>query len=331
MVKKLVLCFDRARRHPDADSVTNAHRLFHLLGDDGQIGWYHPGVSMADPWTRWSPLSRREAAADDARAAIADAYQFLVDRWVPGDRIYLFGVGRGAYCAQTLTRLLAIVGVLPDLMDYVLSAYALPRTQRSNQDWERVTDVASQLLQQRQIGLPVWYLGLWDTLRIPGFTRRTMPDPMPNVEHGRHAVAIDGPFGERLVSSSSDRIEEVWFRGAHRDVVGGAGACRPLAGIAFDWMLDGAIAAGLTVHRGAVGCAPTQADALAETAHTIAVRRLPAGATVHASVDPYLRAHRQYWKRMPADVAFCDPGWAARGAPTTRPVSVPADAVPAVA
>ena len=324
-MKNLVLCFDRARRHPDADSVTNAHRLFHLLGAGEQISWYHPGVSMADAWTRWNPLCWREAAADDARAAIAEGYQFLVDRWEPGDRIYMFGVGRGGYCAQTLTRLLATVGVLPDLMDYVLSAYALPRTERSKQDWDRVTDVASQLLQQRQIGLPVRYLGLWDTVRIPGFTHRTMPDPMPNVEYGRHAVAIDGPFGERLVSSASDRIDEVWFRGAHRDVAGGAGACKPLADITFDWVLEGAVRAGLSAHRGAVASPPAPADALAETAHTIAVRRLPAGAKVHASVELYLRRYRQYWKRLPADVAFSDLDWAAR---THRPVSCPPESAP---
>lgn len=312
-MKKLVLCFDRARRDLDRHSATNAHRVFHLLADDAdQISWYHPGVSTADAWTRWNPLRRREAAADDARTTIAEAYQFLVDRWEPGDRIYLFGVGRGGYCAQTLTRLLAIVGVLPDLMDYVLSAYALPRTERSTQDWDRVSDVASRLLQQRQMPLPVWYLGLWDTVKISGFTGRTMPDPMPNVEHGRHAVAIDGPFGERLVSSASERIEEVWFRGLHRDVAGGPGACTPLVDIAFDWVLDGAVAAGLSMAREIA--APGRSDALAETAHTIAMRTLPPGAKVHSSVEVYLREHREYWKRLPADVAWHDPDWASRSA-----------------
>ncbi|MEO3760982.1 DUF2235 domain-containing protein [Mycobacterium sp. B14F4] len=320
-MKKLVLCFDRARRNPEPHSATNAHRLFDLLDDsDEQVAWYHPGVSMADAWTRWNPLCWRETPADDARATIAEAYQFLVDRWEPGDRIYMFGVGRGAYCAQTLTRLLAIVGVLPDLMDYVLSAYALPRTERNAHDWARVTDVASRLLQQRQIGLPVWYLGLWDTLKIPGFTRRTMPDPMPNVEHGRHAVAIDGPFGERLVSSASDRIEEVWFRGAHRDVAGGPAACGPLADITFDWVLDGALEAGLSAERD-VTSAPGRVDALAETAHTVGVRRLPADAKVHSSVEVYLRRHRQYWKRLPDEVCWHDLGRAGRN---ERPVPAPA-------
>ena len=57
----------------------------------------------------------------------------------------MFGVGRGASCAYALTRLLGTVGVLPDLMDYVLAAYAVPRTRRSPQDWQRVTRLAARL------------------------------------------------------------------------------------------------------------------------------------------------------------------------------------------
>ena len=110
---------------------------------DGQFDWYHAGVRMADHCGKRSMLRWRESAADDARATIAEAYEFLVDQWEPGDRIFLFGGGRGGYSAQTLTRLLATVGVLPDLRDYVLAAYAMPRTDRTRQDWDRVTHVAS--------------------------------------------------------------------------------------------------------------------------------------------------------------------------------------------
>ena len=314
-MKKLVLCFDRARRYPRPDA-TNAARLFHLL-DTGeeQFDWYHPGSRMADHRGRCNVLRWRERAADDARAAIAEAYEFLVDQWEPGDRIFIFGAGRGGYCAQTLTRLLATVGVLPDLRDYVVAAYSMPRTNRTRQDWDRVTQVASQLAEQRQIGVPVWFLGLWDAVKIPGVTRRTMPDPMPNVVLGRHAVAIDALYGERLVASASDRIEEVWFRGAHCDVAGGPGACRPLADITFDWILDGAVRAGLAVSSACrrTAPAPSQLDALTETAHTVSRRKLPDSAALHASVDMYLREHPTYWRRLPAHVVWSDTEWSARG------------------
>ncbi|OBB35894.1 DUF2235 domain-containing protein [Mycobacterium sp. 852002-51961_SCH5331710] len=311
-MKKLVLSFDRNRGHSKPKIATNALRLFQSL-DDGpdQVAWYHPGPST----DHGSPLHPFKDAAEDARGAIAEAYRFLVDRWEPGDSIYLFGVGRGGSCAQSLTRLLATVGILPELADFVLDAYALPRTGRTEQDWTRVTQIAAQLAPEREIPVAVRFLGLWDAVRIPGFTRRAAPAPMPNVESGRHAVAIDGRPVEPLMTSASERVEEVWFRGAHCDVAGGPGACRQLAEISFDWVLDGAIGAGLAMSDEPFDGlpAPGQHDALAETAHTISIRRLPEDAAVHASVELYLREHPQYWKRLPARVTWSDLDWAARG------------------
>ena len=59
--------------------------------------------------------------------------------------------------------------------------------------------------------------------------------------------------------------------------------------------------------------APTELDALAESARTISFRSLPADALVHASVDIYLRAHPEYWRRLPAQVLWADVDWLARG------------------
>ncbi|MGE2718383.1 phospholipase effector Tle1 domain-containing protein [Mycolicibacterium celeriflavum] len=309
-MKKLVLCFDESRGYPEPETATNVYRLCHLLGDGpDQLTWHHPGVS-ANVGTM---LRLGRAAADGIRGAIGEAYEFLADRWEPGDPIYLFGAGRGGYCAQALTRLLATVGLLPDLADFVLDAYALPRTGRTEQDWIRVRQIASQLDQQREIPVRVAFLGLWDSLRAPGFVRRAVPAPMSNVESGRHAVAIDGRPGER--SLASERIEEVWFRGAHCDVAGGQGACEQLARISFDWILAGAIGAGLTISDESTESLPAAGhhDALAETAHTISVRKVPEAAAVHASIELYLRGHPQYWKRLPARVTWADLDWAARG------------------
>jgi hypothetical protein len=153
-------------------------------------------------------------------------------------------------------------------------------------------------------------LGLFDTVAVPGVGRQTV-EPLTNVVSGRHAVAIDGG---RFVASVSDEVEEVWFRGAHCDVAGGPGACWPLAEIALDWMLDGARAAGVAVPEGSryAAPAPSEFDALAESARTISMRKLPASALVHASVDIYLREHPEYWRRLPAHVIWADADWAAR-------------------
>lgn len=309
-------------------STTNVETLLRLLDKDGdQITWYHSGAREPSAGSR--RLRRRGTAADNARAVIAEAYEFLIDWWEPGDRIFIFGVGRGGYCAQALARLLGTVGMLPDLMDYVLAAYALPRTRRTPQDWLRVTQLATQLAGNDEIGVPVEFLGLWDVARVPGAPRVSTPEPLLNVCAGRHAVAVDGgPLGEHVLPSS-DSLEEVWFRGAHCDVAGGPGACWPLAGITLDWMLDGAVRAGIAVRPGYRYSAPTPSefDALAESAHTVSIRKLPAQAVVHASVDVYLREHPQYWRRLPAHVIWADTDWLARSerlihAPST-PRAVP--------
>jgi uncharacterized protein (DUF2235 family) len=313
-VKNIVLCFDRARDHPGPRDATNADSLLRLLDEsDEQITWYHPGTRVApSDGHKLARLRWREAAAEDARATIAEAYEFLVDWWKPGDRIYMFGVGRGAYCAHALTRLLGTVGVLPDLMDYVLAAYAVPRTRRSPQDWRRLELLAARLAGHREIGVPVQFLGLWDMVNVPG--RQAAREPVTNVVAGRHAVAVDGRVGPRHLVAAPDCVEEVWFRGAHCDVAGGPGACWALADIALDWMLDGAVQAGVTVraacHREAP--APSEYDALAGSARTISLRRLPASPLVHASVDIYLRAHPEYWRRLPAHVVWADTDWLAR-------------------
>jgi uncharacterized protein (DUF2235 family) len=330
-VKNIVLCFDRAQDHPGARDATNVEALLRLLDEsDDQITWYHPGagVPAADRGTL-ARLRWRQAAADDARATIAGAYEFLVDNWDRGDRIYLIGAGRGAYCAHALARLLGTVGVLPDLMDYVLAAYAVPRTRRSPQDWRRLRVLAARLAGHRETGVPVAFLGLWDMISVP--RRQVAGEPLENVVAGRHAVAVDGRRGAHRPVSSPERIDEVWFRGAHCDVAGGPGACWPLADIALDWMLDGAVQAGVTLRNGgrSEAPAPSECDALAASPRTISLRRLPAGALVHASVEMYLRANPDYWRRLPGHVVWADTDWLARSErlvqaePAVAPSEVP--------
>ena len=131
IVTNIVLCFDRTQDHPELRDATNAEALFHLLADtDGQLTWYHPGTP-ATPQSRGGPgaaLHWRETFFEDARATVVEAYEFIAESWQPGDRIFMFGIGRGAYCARAVTRLLGTVGVLPDPTDdlraYFLDTYA---------------------------------------------------------------------------------------------------------------------------------------------------------------------------------------------------------------
>jgi uncharacterized protein (DUF2235 family) len=318
-LKNVVLCFDQLRHQPGTGDDSNATALFKLLDQsDHQIGWYHAGTP-------------RRARLTDARATVGEAYTFLVRNFDPGDRVLVFGAGRGGYCAQALTRLLGTVGILPprwdDLVDYVVCAYGLPRTRRTPREWALVARLAAELNDGDDNTIAVAYLGLWDALR-PVPLPKPPPAPVSNVRAGRHAMAVDGgPFGDRLVSACSDRVEQVWFRGGHCDVAGGAGACEPLTGIALDWILDGARTAGAVLRTDAAAAspAPDQTDALAGSARSLSLRRLPADARLHASVDVYLRAHPEYWRRLPDRVVWSDRDWLARGERL-----LPAAATPAV-
>ncbi|WP_242453786.1 DUF2235 domain-containing protein [Mycolicibacterium sp. P9-64] len=320
MRKNVVLCFDQVRHHQGAGGDTNATALFKLLErSDHQIVWYHAGTPRR---------ARQRDALADARAVVGEAYGFLAGNFEPDDRVLVFGAGRGGYYAQALTHLIGTFGILAarwaELVDFVVASYGVPRTQRSSREWAMVEQVADGL--ECSI-VDVAFLGLWDALR-PSALPTPPSAPALNVRAGRHAIAIDGgPVGQRLVSVGFDRVDQVWFRGGHCDVAGGAGACAPLTEIALDWVLDGARAAGAVLHTDHVVAAPApdQADALAGSARNLSMRRLPTDARVHASVDVYLRAHPDYWRRLPDRIVWSDQGWLARGERL-----VPAAVTPAV-
>jgi uncharacterized protein (DUF2235 family) len=311
-VKNIALCFDRAR-------ATNATALAGLLSRDaGQLVWSPPDTSRQH--TRGLPA--RRAALVSARETVAQAYRFLVREWETDDHVFLFGSGIGASCATALARLLGYVGVLnadlpgwtaEDFRSYVLSTYVLPRTAHDRADWERIGRLAADLSGRTDLATDVEFLGLWDSRTVPGLPRPHDSEPPSNVVATRHAVAIDGGIrAAQLLGDRADAVQEVWFRGAHCDVTGGPDGCRALADIALDWILDGAVQAGLVVPPGPRRAAPNAVDALAGDAHTMSLRSVPAGAAVHASVRSYVHAHPSYWRRLPAELSWCDLDWAAR-------------------
>jgi uncharacterized protein (DUF2235 family) len=337
-MKNLVLCFDSTTNRQGPRDATNAETLFRLL-DDGagerQLTWYDAGEAALNSPRLFNPAARRWRGhvAAAARESVIAAYFYLAEHWERNDRIFLLGAGRGAYCARALARMLGTVGLMADREDnvvtYALAAYSLPAQSRTAEDWRHIHRMACALEGREDVAVPVHFLGLWDTVRVPGTPSLCEEDWLGNVVSGRHAVAIDGgwgPFGECRIGRNDDTIEEVWFRGAHCDVVGGPNAYWPLADITLDWMIDGAVKAGAivgaTLTTGAP--APTERDALAEGARSLRLRKVPNDALVHASVEVYLRANPDYWRRLPWHIVWSDLDWAARGerlpVPDTAPV-----------
>jgi len=75
--------------------------------------------------------------------------------------------------------------------------------------------------------------------------------------------------------------------------------------------------------------AQSEVDALAGSAKTISVRRLPPDAVLHASVDIYLQEHPEYWRRLPARVIWADPHWVDRSERLVQFAPTPAAPTPA--
>jgi len=111
-VKNIALCFDHGRDRSGSAGVKNASALVALLQSDAdQIVWSRPD-SDAISHHHFPRRHRRSQALDRARTSVVEAYEFLVDRWEPGDRLLIFGSGHGAFCARALTHLPGTVGIL---------------------------------------------------------------------------------------------------------------------------------------------------------------------------------------------------------------------------
>jgi len=103
------------------------------------------------------------------------------------------------------------------------------------------------------LGVPVAYLGLWDTVdsTIGLDVAETCPS---NVVHARHAVARDETrkfFRHVPLRGEGGRVTETLFPGSHSDVGGLYADNHLMADLALAWVAAGAKGTGLRLKRGA--------------------------------------------------------------------------------
>ena len=124
-MKRIVICCDGTWNRLDARHQTNVARLSEAIPGDG--GKDAAGRAVAQVVYHLDGVGSGRGTGDLARAAdrifggafgwgldalVIDAYRFLVLNYDPGDRIYLFGFSRGAYCARSLCGLIRRAGIL---------------------------------------------------------------------------------------------------------------------------------------------------------------------------------------------------------------------------
>ncbi|GII85613.1 hypothetical protein Ssi03_36030 [Sphaerisporangium siamense] len=347
MARNIVLCFDGTGLQLTARGSSNVVLLYEMLdlGDPArQIAYYDPGVGTIAAPGAWTPLARRLsrlfglAFGVGLKDNLAEAYTYLMRHYEPGDRVFLFGFSRGAYTARALAGLLKAAGLLrpgaENLVPYAVRVYTKNRTW-SPDDWAQLHRFARAFSEpvDGRYGIPVTYMGLWDSVKAAGVLRWDMrwlyTRQIPNVRRVRHAVSIDewrGPFAEYLITTPPECesrvprvVEEAWFAGVHSDVGGTFEDDAALSTIALKWIVDGAVDSGLLVKPRVYvkTLTLTRADALGKihrlgwawTLLTYRRRRVPPRARVHDSVRARTACDSGYARRVPPDVVWVDDDW----------------------
>jgi uncharacterized protein (DUF2235 family) len=105
--------------------LSNVYKLFRAsrsgadsaIDPSAQIAFYDPGLgtdSDSHGIGRLGKTIYKWAASVAGRGIatnIADCYEFIINHWQPGDRIFLFGFSRGAYTARCVAQLVSLCGV----------------------------------------------------------------------------------------------------------------------------------------------------------------------------------------------------------------------------
>ena len=218
-MKRLLCFFDGTWNKPDAkDEMTNVVRLFQAVPErapDGtrQLPHYIAGIASDDSYGRFKFAA---GAIGDGVAERAQAgYKFIVENYVPGDEIYVFGFSRGAFTARSLAGIIARCGLLradsPISFAQLFERYKKGDTVRAIH--ELIRDKATSELfdfEERALLRHAYYrrnlirmVGVWDTVgsiglpfgRFRNLSRRMLKFHNTNlsttIEHSYQALAMD--------------------------------------------------------------------------------------------------------------------------------------------
>lgn len=364
--RKLVICLDgTGQQIGSASQPTNPAKVFQMLDlsdPSRQLAYYDPGVGTLASSTARGKLGQAASRVAQLgfgrgmRDNLTQAYTWLMQHYVPGDEIYVFGFSRGAYTARALIGMLARPGLMrpgsENLVDYAVREYATNRPVGKESEARRnaiqaFADAfcwgtehnplfAGRWQQPRHHEdwhcVPVAYLGAWDTVKAAGFlgignVKWPYTHQLFNAEKVRHAVSIDEhrrPYHEYLVQPRPGAVEEVWFSGVHSDVGGTYDPNCRLALISLKWVVE-AVADRLYFRQDAFDrhCPPTS-PAAAGDLHRMGrlwdrrARDMRPPVAVHDSVRQRIADPAlRYRPRLPDGVSWADPDWQ-----TSRPVTV---------
>ncbi|GAB2488630.1 DUF2235 domain-containing protein [Algoriphagus taiwanensis] len=257
MGRNIVLCLDGTDNKITVNENSNVVHLFRCLQkNSNQIVYYTPGIGTLVPDWKKDNKQKLHKLKDQIfglslEKNVHSAYQFLMDNYLPGDQIYLFGFSRGAYTARVICGFIEMYGLAEkgnlDKAKYLYQLYT-----SKNFDFKLSSNVKKSITRTIE---PIRFVGIWDTVSSIGnplkpdfgypFTKN-----LKNVKTVRHAVSIDEKrklFLPYLVEQNHSDLLEVYFAGVHSDI-GGSYEKEGLSKIALEWMLGEALENGILLN-----------------------------------------------------------------------------------
>ena len=248
-VKRIALFLDGTWNNADAN--TNVWRLKSLCGETPeQLVYYSAGVG-----TQSGEQLTGGMFGIGINKEVTDAYEWLIENYVPGAQLFVFGFSRGAFTARSLAGFISKCGLLrcgsPVSIKQMFARYtkgtATSILQLQHLDESKLSD-EDKLIKSYSQSIPIWFQGVWDTVGELGVPLPFAPhvskadfkfletDLHINDTHAFHALAIDEhreAFAPTLWVKSTPKqgecpaprdlthVEQRWFVGAHANVGGG--------------------------------------------------------------------------------------------------------------
>ncbi len=282
-MKNIVICCD-GTANQFGEKNSNVVKLYAVLNNrtEDQIAYYDPGVGTLSEYGKTGIAQKVSvgwglAFGQGLKNNIFQAYQYLMEVYAEGDKIYFFGFSRGSYTIRVLTGLLKMCGLLQkgchNLLPYAFKLF-------DSKDFK----LAAQFKNIYSRSVTIHFVGVWDTVSSYGFLGnwKNFPYTAKNntILHIRHAVAIDERrtfYKQNLFTPvEQNELKEVWFCGAHSDVGGSYDESESgLSKTALKWMVVEACQKGLRIDnqkyqdivlgKNKDFCAPNPLDTLHES------------------------------------------------------------------
>ena len=253
-MKRIIICSDGTWNEPDQmdrdrvcpSNVVKIARAIQITND--QPLFYDKGVGTSG----WFDKIAGGALGRGLDKNVMDDYEFIVQNYNEGDRIFCFGFSRGAYTVRSLGGLIGKCGILTQInIDKIDDVFKNYRDRDISGESETIKSFKTQYCHSDNT---IFFMGVWDTvgaLGIPirGLNRLTAKRyHFHDVRLGAHisnafqALAIDeqrSPFEPAIWKTENlenQRVEQRWFVGVHSNI-GGGYVDTGLSDLTLEWMI----------------------------------------------------------------------------------------------